>query len=128
MTTFTYWVYILASHPRGTLYIGVTNGIIERVEQHRQGVGSAFTKKYKIHMLVWLEEFSDIEDAIQREKSLKRYLRDWKINLIERENPRWQDIYPALPGVAPVPEDWHLRAEKLPGPWQHDRGKSDHKV
>ncbi len=95
-----YWVYILASQPRGTLYIGVTNGLIKRVEEHRAGVGSKFTAKYKVHRLVWYEAFNEIEDAIQREKTLKHYMRDWKINLIERDNPHWIDLYLALPGVA----------------------------
>jgi putative endonuclease len=99
----SYWTYILASKPRGTLYIGVTNGLIRRIEQHRTGEASAFTRKYKVHMLVWYEEFADVREAIQREKSLKRYLREWKINLIERSNPHWMDLYPTLPGVAPVP-------------------------
>jgi putative endonuclease len=99
----SYWTYILASKSRGTLYIGVTNGLIFRVEQHRAGKGSAFTRKYRVHMLVWYEEFADIRHAIQREKTLKHYVRDWKINLIERTNPHWVDLYPTLPGVAPVP-------------------------
>ena len=120
MNTSTYWAYILTSRPRGTLYIGVTNNIIERIEQHRNGIGSAFTRKYKVYTLVWLEPFDDVRDAIQREKSLKRYLRDWKINLIERDNPHWQDLYPALPGVVPIAKDWHLKAAKLPGPCQDD--------
>ena len=67
----SYWTYILASKPRGTLYIGVTNGLIFRVEQHRYGKGSAFTRKYGVHMLVWYEEFADVRQAIQREKTLK---------------------------------------------------------
>jgi putative endonuclease len=100
----SYWTYILASKSRGTLYIGVTNGLIFRVEQHRAGKGSAFTRKYGVHMLVWFEEFADVRQAIQREKTLKHYVRDWKINLIERTNPHWVDLYPTtLPGVAPVP-------------------------
>jgi putative endonuclease len=99
----SYWTYILASKPRGTLYIGVTNNIIGRVEQHRAGIGSAFARKYRVHLLVWYEEFVSVEDAIQREKTIKHYLRAWKINLIERTNPHWIDLYPSLPGVAPVP-------------------------
>jgi putative endonuclease len=99
-----YWTYILASKPRGTLYIGVTNGLPTRVEQHCSGVGSAFTRKYKVHRLVWYEEFGDVRDAIQREKTIKHYVRAWKINLIERTNPHWADLYPTLPGVAPVPQ------------------------
>jgi putative endonuclease len=99
----SYWTYILASKPRGTLYIGVTNGLIHRVEQHRAGKGSAFTRKYGVHTLVWFEEFADVRHAIQREKTLKRYDRAWKINLIQRTNPHWLDLYPTLPGVAPAP-------------------------
>lgn len=98
----SYFVYIVASKPRGTLYIGVTNSIIDRVDQHRAGIGSAFTRRYKIHQLVWFEEFADIREAIQREKTMKEWPRDWKKNLIERENPHWIDLYPTLPGVAPA--------------------------
>ncbi|HUJ38522.1 MAG TPA: GIY-YIG nuclease family protein [Hyphomicrobium sp.] len=91
-----YWVYILASRPRGTLYIGVTNNILGRVELHRDGKGSKFTGRYRVTTLVYFEEFSDINDAIQREKTLKRYLRDWKIKLMEQSNPQWVDLYPGL--------------------------------
>ncbi len=100
----SYWTYILASKPRGTLYIGVTNGLIRRVEQHRAGEASAFTRKYRVHMLVWYEEFVDIRQAIRREKTLKHYVREWKINLIGHTNPHWADLYPTLPGVAPAPK------------------------
>ncbi len=93
---YSYWVYILASKPNGTLYIGVTNDLLGRVEAHRKGTGSQFTSRYGVQMLVYYEPFADIEAAIQREKSLKRYLRQWKINLIRRENPQWVDLYPAL--------------------------------
>ena len=99
----TYFVYILASRPRGTLYIGVTNDLLGRVEAHRNGEGSKFTSRYSVRLLVHYEMFGSIEQAIQREKSLKRYRRDWKINLIERANVHWQDLYPklcALPGNA----------------------------
>ncbi len=95
-TLHRYWVYILASQPRGTLYIGVTNNILGRVELHRDGQGSSFTSKYRVTMLVWFEEFDHVEEAIQREKSLKRYLRAWKVNLIEQSNPQWVDLYPGL--------------------------------
>ena len=83
-----YWVYILASRARGTLYIGVTNSLIRRINEHRSGVGSAFTKKYRVYMLVWYQEFGDVREAIQHEKTLKEWPRDWKINLIERNNFR----------------------------------------
>ena len=103
---FSYFVYILASKRYGTLYIGVTNNIIVRVEQHHAGTGSSFTRRYKVHLLVWCEEFADVNEAIQREKTMKEWPRQWKINLIERENPHWQDLYPLLPGVTPIPADW----------------------
>ena len=98
-----YWTCILASKPHGTLYVGVTNNLIARIEQHRASIGSAFTRKYRVHLLVWYEEFADIEEAIQREKTIKHYVRAWKINLIERTNPHCIDLNPSLPGVAPVP-------------------------
>ena len=97
----TYFVYILASKRHGTLYVGVTNDLLGRVDKHRGDTGSKFTAKYGVKLLVHYEMFASIEVAIQRETSLKRYKRDWKINLIERENPHWEDLYPnlrALPG------------------------------
>ena len=87
------------------LYIGVTHGIFKRIDEHRTGFGSAFTKKYKVHSIVWFEEFADFREAIQREKTLKHYVRDWKINLIERTNPHWVDLYHTLPGVRPIAVD-----------------------
>jgi putative endonuclease len=96
-----YWVYILASLPRGTLYIGVTNGLIRRIEQHRAGTASVFTRKYKVHSLVWYEEYPDLKIAIQREKTMKEWPRAWKVNLIGRDNAHWIDLYPSLPGVSP---------------------------
>ena len=93
---YTYWVYILASKPYGTLYVGVTNDLLGRIEAHRAGTGSTFTSRYGNRMLVHYEAFGDIEAAIQRETSLKRYRRQWKINLIEHENPHWLDHYSAL--------------------------------
>ena len=103
---FTYFAYILASKPYGTLYTGVTNNLIVRIEQHRSGTASSFTRKYQVHTLVWYQTFGDVNEAIQREKSIKEWRRQWKINLIERDNPHWQDLYPLLPGVQPIPTDW----------------------
>ena len=97
----SYWAYILTSKPRGTLYIGVTNGLVLRVEQHKAGKGSSFTSKYKVNRLVWFWEFADVREAIQREKTMKEWPRAWKVNLTERENPHWVDLYPSLPGVRP---------------------------
>jgi putative endonuclease len=96
-----YFVYMLASKPHGTLYVGVTNDLERRVTEHREGVVPGFTKKYSVHMLVWFEEYGEVQDAIAQEKRLKRWRRDWKRSLIERENPHWTDLYPALVGVGP---------------------------
>jgi putative endonuclease len=87
-----YWVYIVTNKPNGTLYIGVTGGIDDRIERHKNGEGSIFTSKYKLHKLVYFEEFQYIDDAIKREKQLKNWHRQWKINLIEEENPNWNDL------------------------------------
>jgi putative endonuclease len=88
-----YYVYILASKPNGTLYIGVTNDLVRRVYEHRTDAIDGFTKKYGVHQLVYYEVGNDIEGAIAREKVLKRWRRDWKKTLIERENPKWRDLY-----------------------------------
>jgi putative endonuclease len=90
------WVYILASKIGGTLYIGVTNDLVRRVYQHREGAAESFTKKYHVHRLVYFEQHSDIEAAIQREKRLKKWNRTWKIRLIEENNPNWSDLYPGI--------------------------------
>jgi putative endonuclease len=87
-----YYVYILASKRNGTLYIGVTNDLERRVAEHKQGVHDGFTKKYGIKNLVYLEWFPDIRDAITREKQLKKWNRQWKLQLIEKENPEWIDL------------------------------------
>ena len=97
-----YFVYILASKPYGTLYIGVTNGLIRRIDEHRAGTASKFTTKYKVRLLVWYQEFGDVAEAIQREKTMKEWPRQWKINVIERDNPHWVDPFPSLPGVRPI--------------------------
>lgn len=85
-------VYILASGYNGTLYVGVTSNLIGRVIQHREGTFDGFTKRYGVHRLVWFEVAETMEAAIAREKQVKRYRRDWKRNLIERENPMWNDL------------------------------------
>jgi putative endonuclease len=87
-----YYVYILASRRHGTLYIGVTNSLQKRLDEHRNGEGSSFVKKYGVHRLVHVESYERPEEAINREKQLKRWKRDWKIELIERENPEWRDL------------------------------------
>ena len=92
----TYYVYIMASKKNGTLYLGVTNNLIKRVWQHKNNVQEGFTKKYKVHRLVWYEASTDIKVVIQREKQMKKWRRKWKINLIEKENPNWDDLYEGL--------------------------------
>ena len=87
------WVYIMASKPRGTIYTGVTSDLVPRVQQHREGVFPGFTSKYGVKLLVWYEEFADIRDAIQREKTIKHWVRQWKIDLVENENPKWEDLW-----------------------------------
>jgi putative endonuclease len=91
-----YYVYILASGPRGTLYVGVTNDLIRRVYEHRNHSVSGFTEKYDVHHLVYFEIFDDVREAITREKRLKRWRRAWKIELIEKHNEDWHDLWPSL--------------------------------
>ena len=89
-------VYIMASGRHGTLYVGVTSNLPVRAAQHREGTLPGFTERYDVKSLVWFEQHDDIGTAIRREKAIKKYKREWKINLIERENPGWSDLFPAL--------------------------------
>ncbi|KGL58920.1 GIY-YIG nuclease family protein [Polaribacter sp. Hel1_85] len=91
-TTHQYYVYLLASKIRGTLYIGVTNDLQRRVYEHKMGIKKGFTFKYGVNRLVYFETFQNIEEAIDREKKLKKWNRSWKIELFEKENPSWQDL------------------------------------
>lgn len=93
-----YWVYILASDRNGTLYVGVTNDLYRRVMEHREGVIPGFTKRYTVRRLVYFEEHGDVEAAIAREKSMKRWRRAWKVQLIEAGNPQWRDLWPDIGG------------------------------
>ena len=86
-------VYILASKRNGTLYIGVATDLSARVFAHRNGTGSAFTKKYGVKHLVWYETYDMVTNAIQRETTLKHWLRKWKLDLIEKTSPNWDDLY-----------------------------------
>ena len=88
----SYYVYILASKRNGTLYIGVTNDLIRRVYEHKNGLIEGFTKKYSVKKLVYYEQTNDVREAILREKRLKKWNRDWKIKLIEKMNPDWKDL------------------------------------
>lgn len=87
-----YAVYILASKRRGTLYVGVTNDLARRIHEHHTGVAEGFTKQYAVYRLVYLETTTEVQSAIEREKQLKHWKRDWKIALIEQANPEWTDL------------------------------------
>ncbi|MCG2644026.1 MULTISPECIES: GIY-YIG nuclease family protein [Bradyrhizobium] len=91
-----YYVYLLASKKYETLYIGVTNDIIRRIHEHKTKVVPGFSKKYSVDKLVWYEIYDDPVTAITREKELKKWRRDWKIRLVEKQNPQWIDLYPQI--------------------------------
>jgi len=88
-----YYVYIMTNTKRGTLYIGVTNDLKRRMIEHKEGSVEGFTKKYDLKMLVYFQAYAYISQAIAREKQLKQWHRDWKINLIEEQNKEWDDLY-----------------------------------
>lgn len=89
---FTYYVYILTNKNNTTFYIGVTNNIVKRLFEHRTGLIEGFTKRYRLKKLVYLEEYNDVNEAIAREKQLKNWHREWKLNLIRRVNPEFNDL------------------------------------
>ena len=91
-----YFVYILTSKRNGTLYIGVTNDLLKRIYEHKSDLIEGFTKKYDVHNLVYYEIYRDIRDAITREKRIKKWKRKWKMELIEKFNPTWEDLYYTL--------------------------------
>ncbi len=93
----SYYIYILANKPRASHYIGVTNDLVARVWQHKEGRRPGFTSKHNVNRLVWFDETNDVSAAIQREKQLKKWRRLWKIELIEKTNPEWVDLS----------ADWH---------------------
>jgi putative endonuclease len=96
--------YMLASRKHATLYLGSALDLVARVWDHKQGVGSAFTAKYGvITRLVWYEPFMLVAEARDREYAMKKWRRDWKVNLIERDNPHWDDLFPVLSGTSPIP-------------------------
>lgn len=91
-----FWVYILASGHYGTLYIGMTSDLVKRIWEHKNGVVEGFTERYDVHRLVYFEEHPSAEAATTRERQMKEWKRDWKINLIERNNPHWDDLYEGI--------------------------------
>ena len=92
----SYYVYIIASRRDGAIYIGVTNDLVRRIYEHRSKAVAGFTSKYNITKLVWFEVYDDPVSAIAREKELKKWKRNWKIQLIEAENPDWKDLYESI--------------------------------
>ncbi|NCO98463.1 MAG: endonuclease [Candidatus Moranbacteria bacterium CG_4_9_14_3_um_filter_40_7] len=89
----SYFVYIMASQKNGTLYIGITSNLIKRAWEHKNNLVEGFTKKYKVHRLVYFEQTENVQSALIREKQLKKWRRKWKIELIEKNNPNWNDLY-----------------------------------
>ena len=89
-------VYILASRWNGTWYVGVTSDLIQRVLAHKNDIVAGFTRKYRVHDLVWFEQHATMDSAIAREKAIKEWRRAWKIELIEKTNPKWVDLYPDI--------------------------------
>ena len=92
------WVYIITNRARGVLYIGVAADLVERVAQHRSGTGSAFCRRYLLKRLVHAEHYPTIDEAIAREKALKEWRREWKIELVEQGNPDWSDLWETING------------------------------
>lgn len=91
-------VYLLASKPDGVLYLGVTSDLVKRVWQHKNSLVNGFSRKYNVHNLVWHEQHEDMLSAITREKQIKKWKRDWKVQLIEELNPEWRDLYDGIIG------------------------------
>jgi putative endonuclease len=115
-------VYIMASQRNGTLYVGVTSDLLPRVQQHREGLIKGFTKKYGCKLLVWYEQHEQMHTALSREKELKLYQRKWKLELIEKTNPQWRDLYETSSvhrrprfSSPPNPSSWGARSAN-PGP------------
>ncbi len=129
-------VYMMSNRRHGTIYVGVTSRLPARIGQHREGRIPGFTQDHGLKRLVWYEPHETMSHAIRREKSLKKYRRDWKINLIEQQNPNWDDLFPALTGdiglplspssPAEPPSHRHPRPSpqgELPGTHEHDPSK-----
>ena len=88
-----YWVYVLTNVPRGTLYVGITNDLVRRAHEHRESLASGFSKRYRLKMLVYFERYDSPELAIQREKNIKHWSRQWKLQLVKSLNPKWRDLF-----------------------------------
>lgn len=93
------WVYIMANRRFGAVYVGATSNLVRRVWQHKQDILPGFTREHQCHLLVWFEEQQTMYRALQRERNIKHWVRDWKDQLIERDNPEWDDLYFAIAGA-----------------------------
>jgi putative endonuclease len=91
-----YFVYLITNKPYGTLYVGVTSDLVKRIYEHQGGFVEGFSKQHKLHRLVWYEVHGDVLAAITREKLIKKWHRDWKMNLIQAINPEWNDLYETI--------------------------------
>jgi len=110
----TYCVYILASRRNGTLYIGVTNNLLRRVYEHKKKIIKGFTSKYNVDKLVYFEESDDVHSAIALEKQLKKYNRSWKLNMIEKFNPDWNDFYYEYGGTDDLFDEMYISDTGFP--------------
>jgi putative endonuclease len=118
------YVYILSSRRHGTLYIGVTTDLPKRIWEHRAGVVKGFTRRFGVKRLVYFETYHDIGDAIVRERRMKEWLRAWKVALIERDNPFWEDLAVTLLGFEPLPARPRREGSTIPSP-SHPGGSRD---
>ncbi|WP_374469143.1 GIY-YIG nuclease family protein [Phenylobacterium sp.] len=112
----TYWVYMLASRRHGALYVGVTNSLGRRVAEHREKAVPGFTRRYAVDRLVWSRAFQEVAEAIRFEKRLKRWRREWKVRLIEADNPHWHDLGHALLDEGPLHPDIAAALAAPPSP------------
>ena len=93
-----FWIYMITNKPEGVLYIGVTSELVQRIWQHKERCVPGFTSRYNLDRLVYFEEHAEAEAAIRREKRLKFWRREWKLDLVRKFNPDWQDLYPVITG------------------------------
>jgi len=91
-----YYVYLITNKPYGTLYVGVTRDLVKRIYEHRGGFVESFSNQHDLGRLVWFEAHEDVKSAIEREKKIKKWRRDWKVNLVQTENPTWDDLYQSI--------------------------------
>ena len=103
MTQRTFWVYLVASAPRGYLYVGFTNDLARRIDEHKHGQVDGYTREHGCDQLVWYERHTYADRAIKREKQIKRWLREWKFALVEEHNPQWRDLYSEVLAAAVRP-------------------------